>query len=1770
MVVTRTRQALIIAAAVVAVCYLTYRALFTFNFSTPYAACISIALYLGELYTGVLMLLFLLQVWWPTELPEQPVLPGRSVDVFVPTYNEDVPMLRITLRACVAMDYPHKTYVLDDGRRPEVAELAKELGVGYLTRPDSKHAKAGNMNNALKLTDGEFIVILDADHVPDANFITRLLGYFADELMAYVQTPHAFYNFDNFQARYNSRKETYWDEGQLFYDVIQPGRNRWNAAIFAGSATVFRRKALEEIGGFAFETITEDLHTGLRLHARGWKSHAVSHRMIAGQAAPDVTTFHSQRLRWGEGNLSIFAYDNPLWTPGLTLAQRLCYLGSMIHWAGGPFLLMIYASPVLMLLTGVPPVSMFSWGLLLLIIVYMTLSYASFRAASGRLGSFWNSQLFGMTNVWTSTRSLFRALFWRRFQKFVVTSKRGRQSKRVLPFIWPQSLLFIASALALAWGWYLPASEVSDDYYKPMVATVWVVFHMCVAGVVIYRSLWPESRRFGYRHVVSLPVQFEKDGVVGYGVGLDLNDAGIGILSYHRLQQGDRLRIRLFGGGHQVECLAEVCWQQERDSLMRVESNGLRAFRCGLRFLELAAEQVDILNEMCWHYAVPKRYWQFANGRSAEPRRLPVFLRAEGRQFQAVSDEVTSTGFTVLLDEAMLEGAKTEFTMPTPGGEVSGRAVAIASQTQVLAARPYQFTRFDFESIEGRGRETVESLVNPAMRRRLQPLLAAYAPSRHVPVGRALLAAAVLLVLLLPLEYVGFERFFRDEIFLYNVANQPLPLSDAEHVRLMDIYSLTLKQGYPSTDRLVLLESALLRQRLSRQACTVTLILAKRDTSNLDLQLAYAQALDDTGQSASALREYEALLKRLESKSAPADRLAEVRIAAARAAVHSDKLDVAEALFLSVLSNSDYDTDDVRNELAGVLLSAGRTKDCLRLYDDQTPDFEGRTIMAQAYLHNHANATAEQVLKELVKIRPSDMTTQLLLLRAQVMQSKFTEANELVNHLFLEYPDSVPVRIEMGQLALALARYEQALQVYQGLLEDTPPPEKSDAEKVRFGFIDAAASVADAALISPELVARVEEALVKQPNVPAGYLGRLAWVLERTGEPGRAADLLRGVLAADAGSRELRERYVQDLQKAGRWKEAEAYLKSLPPGIEVRTLFVELYLAQKNFEAAESVCREILRINPFAVRGTLLLAQVMLARKDVKPARELLQRAQQAVVISAKDRVLLAGLLQWAGDSAAALAEYRSLLATTFDQPALWPGYLGAAAAASELTAQDKDLVRKIADKEMNTSRDPVVLARLGWDLHKLKQPELSRQAVARALTLKPATLEDRKEIAGILGGVGMYAEALALYKELPPDSVDHRQLASLNEASNNFPGAAAQYRAILEQQPNDLTFRDRLAQVLIWSKNYPAAIAELKRLVQAKPANEEWKTQLAQIQLWSGDNAAALVTYTELLAADPDQPDLWSGFVDAAGVAPKLDPAQTAAVKAIGPLVATDPPDDNPTFLSRLAWLLVRVGESGQAQKLIDRAVALNPPEPEVRKEIAGVLGAVGQYRRAMQMLDGLTLTFDDRLKRIDLYNGDRDFPAAEAECRALLKLKPNQPGLELLLADVLSWEGKFDEAATLVRRLYRANPSAPDLELRLARVEMWGHHYGEAMRRFAALLDKNRGNKEAQDGFLEAASASAESLDARYRALLQEIVDSAATRPSDDPLYLARQARAWRLLNDPAKAVALLERAVALDPSSRPLRLQLAEAFYSMGRYNEAEANFQMVLGKSRNGSR
>jgi cellulose synthase/poly-beta-1,6-N-acetylglucosamine synthase-like glycosyltransferase/tetratricopeptide (TPR) repeat protein len=1758
------RQALMIVTLSICVVYLLYRVCFTFNLTTPYAVFASLALFVAELFTGVLLLLFVLQVWRPEEPPEQPVLPERSIDVYVPTYNEDVQILRTTLRGCVDMDYPHQTYVLDDGRRPAVEALARELGVGYLTRPDNKNAKAGNMNAALKQTNGEFLIILDADHVPDRNFITRLLGYFRDEELAYVQTPHAFYNFDSFQARYDPVRSKYWEEGQLFYDVIQPGRNRWNAAIFAGSAALFRRKALDDIGGFAIETITEDLHTGLRLHARGWKSLAITERLISGQAAPDVTTFHSQRLRWGEGNLSIFAYDNPLTTRGLSLSQRLCYLGSMIHWANGPFLLLIYLTPLLMLFSDVPPVARFEWLLVTLIVLYIGVSALSFRVISRGAGSFWNSQIYSMTNMWTSTRGILRAIFRRRFQKFVVTSKRGRQSKSVLPYLWPHITFFLVSVLALLWGWYRPISGVSDDYYKPILASMWAVFHIAVVLVILRRGLWPAERRFSYRHAVSLPAFLTgrdgKDELAA--VTIDLNDGGAGLMTYQPLAVGSQRLVAIRGGGAMARCLAEVRRCEELDARLRAGAEAVRAWRCGLAFVTPAPAEVDQLNRLCWHYAVPVRYAEFdrnRRGRRAAPAlRLPLLLFQNSEVEPAwcsVTEELTHTGLTALLDHEAPVGAEVRFRMPTPGEEVRGTARVVEAWPKVFAARSYFECRFEFLKVEA-GQATLDLLLKPADANRLRPLIRPRHEPRRVPVLRPALIGLVLLALLTPMAYVVFRLNLRDELFLDRVADAPLPLAAADERRLQDIFERTIDSHYPSNDRLVLLESALLHAKKVREAVRVTSVLAKRDLDNLSLQLAYAQALDDMGEHNLALAEYVKLIKQIDKGAFPGQPRAAVILAAARTAVHADKLEQAIPWYREVLATSPDVA--VRNELAGVLLAAGEADEAVALFPSRPDDWDGQLLLAKAYVHAKDYAAAEKEARQLLVRRPGDLDAQLLLLDALWLKGDRVAAREFGSQLIEAHPNVPRVRVRGARLALAVQNYPLALALFEGLLGDGTSLGPYEGE-VQRGFIDAAAGIEAIDRIDPAMVEQLARAALDgKLALDIEYLGRLAWVCQRLKNYALAADLLRREVDLAPESEDARQRYFGALLDADRGAEALAYLRGLEPTPQVRYMLLDVLFHEKDYAAVEQMGEAALRANPLNWVARLALAKVALVRHDRARAERLLGEVAQQQPESTDIRMRMANLELWAGNSAAALAQFRALLLKEPNQPAIWRGFVDAAAAAPDLSADDAKVIRAIAEKSAASSADVVFLSRLAWSLHRLKETELCNRALDRALAQPRAEAAARKELGGVLAAAGRYKDAIAQYQGLALDAEERRRLAGIYEAAGDFGGAAAQYRLILEERPDDRPAWERLGQALSWKKEYPGAIAAYEQLLKLDPKNSTWVLRAAELKLWSGDAAGALAGYSQLLEQNLRQPTLWPGFVDAAGIVPRLGPAQAQLVKRIGREAQVNPPTDV-VFLSRLAWALVKSGDTADAEAILDRAAALGPTAPAERRELAGVFGALGRYERAIEMLKGLDdLTFEDRLRLVDFFNGARDFAAAEDECRALLKLRPGDSKVELMLADILAWRGKYVEAAEMLQRLRQSAPDDPALAMRLARVELWGHNYDAALKQFADLLENNP-NPALWADFV-AAAAAAPSLDRRYRTTLLTLADKAlADKAPPSPLFLSRLAQALRSLKEPDKAATLLLRAVEADPASAPLKLQLAQSLYDAGRYAEAKRYFR-----------
>lgn len=565
---TRERLARLamLLAAFAGVIYLAWRALYTFN---PAALWFSLPLWAAELSGWVEMALFFFMVW---RLPEgqdpPPAPPGRTVDVFVPTYDEPLWLLRRTLLGVRNIRYPHETYVLDDGNRPEVAALARELGCRYLARPTHEHAKAGNLNFGLRHSRGEFIAVLDADHIPVPDFLDRLLGYFTDERVAFVQTPQEFYNVDSYQHWVDPRTGLTGHEQALFFRVIQPGKDRMNSAFYCGSPAVLRRKALEEIGGFAVESVTEDILTSLRLHRRGWKSVYRNETLAYGVAPASGPAYLRQRLRWGQGAMQVLRLDNPLLGPGLTLPQRLSYLASLITWFEGWRKLVYYLCPPVFLLTGILPLRAVDLPFLLLWTSYHGAMAVAFRLAGRGYARILQTEKFAMARFATYIRATL-TLFSRRPPRFRVTPK-GRSEAlspldpRLVRLVGPQLAVLAVNATGLVLGgagvW-----NRGGLFMAYAVNAVWATAHALLAAWAIGHLWIHRDRRTHYRLTAHVPVRCACGGGELVGVLVDCHEAGASVLVSEPVSiplPEERVRIRMADGwpASRAEFLGRPVW----------------------------------------------------------------------------------------------------------------------------------------------------------------------------------------------------------------------------------------------------------------------------------------------------------------------------------------------------------------------------------------------------------------------------------------------------------------------------------------------------------------------------------------------------------------------------------------------------------------------------------------------------------------------------------------------------------------------------------------------------------------------------------------------------------------------------------------------------------------------------------------------------------------------------------------------------------------------------------------------------------------------------------------------------------------------------------------------------------------------------------------------------------------------------------------------------------------------------------------------------------
>ena len=610
--------------------YLGWRYTASLNFD-PRALWFSLLLVGAETYSFIDTMLFILMMWKPRRRKPPEPLPGKAVDIFITTYNEPVDLVRLTAEAALRIDWqPKHVYVLDDGARPEMAELCREISCGYIMRGEEwrgkpRHAKAGNVNNALIQTSGEFILILDSDQIPAPQILNQVMGYFHDPKLAFVQTPQYFYNLPP--------GDPFGSDAPLFYGPMMQGKDGWNAAFFCGSNAVLRREALMQIGlaeyatevekdmqsaigrmrkearrpgvtpaagkaarivlseaarrargmlaageplekaaevlrqggqkaddiqaekdleviarelaslgekgdtaareasrsilwemstlagsvaratsgtdsfsgrfederaldrsseamavsAFSTISVTEDMATALRLHARGWSSVFHPEILAYGLAPEDLGTALNQRLRWAQGTLQVLFREKLLFRKGLTLAQRLQYFTTIYSYFSGFAHLIYVFSPIFFLVTGIAPVNAWTLDFVFRFVPFFIVNKAMYRLVTSGLSTRRTEQYtLCLYPLWI--RAVLGAIF-NKSVRFIVTPK-GRQNRTSFSRVSVQAVTVVLTLAAVAVAVTQVAVGAQSVSIGILMNVGWALYNVTTLTVILRAVLY--------------------------------------------------------------------------------------------------------------------------------------------------------------------------------------------------------------------------------------------------------------------------------------------------------------------------------------------------------------------------------------------------------------------------------------------------------------------------------------------------------------------------------------------------------------------------------------------------------------------------------------------------------------------------------------------------------------------------------------------------------------------------------------------------------------------------------------------------------------------------------------------------------------------------------------------------------------------------------------------------------------------------------------------------------------------------------------------------------------------------------------------------------------------------------------------------------------------------------------------------------------------------------------------------------------------------------
>jgi len=551
--------------------YLWWRYTETLNWDDPLALALGGGLLLAETYAWLVLILGFFQTINPLERKPVPLPKDTdlwpTVDVYIPTYNEPLSVVRPTTLAALSIDWPAdklNVYILDDGKRSEFKDFAAEIGVGYLARSDNNHAKAGNMNSAMRYTDGEYIAIFDCDHVPARSFLQMTMGQFLkDSKVCLVQTPHHFFSADPFERNLNNHSQIP-NENMLFYGLIQDGNDMWDATFFCGSCAVLKRAALDDIGGFAFETVTEDAHTALRMQRAGYKTAYINIPQAAGLATDSLSAHIGQRIRWARGMAQIFRLDNPLMGKGLSIPQRLCYINAMLHFLSGIPRIVFLTAPLALIYFN----AYIIYAPFIAIFIYVVPTLIQIKATNSRIQgkyrySFWG-EVYESVLAWYILKPTTVALFNPNKGKFNVTEKGGLNDEE--HYDWgiskPYLILLLINLLGIIVGILRLFLGDSSQIGVLIISMGWAFYNIIILGAAVAVAAEARQVRHSHRIKANFPAGVRLANGHTLKVKItDYSDNGVGIETEHAhlCRVNDKIELLMSRGNKQFSFTTYVC-----------------------------------------------------------------------------------------------------------------------------------------------------------------------------------------------------------------------------------------------------------------------------------------------------------------------------------------------------------------------------------------------------------------------------------------------------------------------------------------------------------------------------------------------------------------------------------------------------------------------------------------------------------------------------------------------------------------------------------------------------------------------------------------------------------------------------------------------------------------------------------------------------------------------------------------------------------------------------------------------------------------------------------------------------------------------------------------------------------------------------------------------------------------------------------------------------------------------------------------------------------